>query len=241
MFEARDSDSLAFKECEKFLDEIYNGSKYSRLFGQFILTKMICHPVGFNCLNNIYLSGFLEKYIPEFQDIHLLNQDKKFGKNLWEHSLLCYTHVDEILLLFNLADLKRSIFNIDSEEVRKILYFGALLHDIGKVDDVSLHASIGASYAKDICLNFEEFVSVKNLNIIVPIVIHSHMRPLGYQRGENWSDNAIEKFIIDNYDKTISLITIILAAIDKYASSKNYIYLEPLIELFMRVYRYGFR
>ena len=52
---------------------------------------------------------------------------------------------------------------------------------------------------------------------------------------------GIEKFIIDNYDKTISLITIILAAIDKYASSKNYIYLEPLIELFMRVYRYGFR
>ena len=61
MFEARDSDSLAFKECEKFLDEIYNGSKYSRLFGQFILTKMICHPVSFNCLNNIYLSGFLNK------------------------------------------------------------------------------------------------------------------------------------------------------------------------------------
>ena len=127
---------------------------------------------------------------------------------------------------------------MDLEEARKILYFAALLHDIGKIEDVDTHNIVGASYSKDICLNFKPFINIKNLNIIVPILINLHMRPLGYQRGERWSNLAIEKFICDNYDKTTSLLTIILSTIDKYSSSKNYAYLETLIELFLSVYKF---
>ena len=237
LLESSKDDPISNLELNKFVDEIYSGSKYSRLFGQFIFCKLIFSNINYNCINTLYNKKLMEIYIPYFKDIHLIPQDKKYGKNLLEHTLLCYTSVLDISMLFNIKGLNSNIFNLDYNDVLKIMYFSALLHDIGKIDDIREHCLIGYGISKEISKYFSPFVDVIGFETIVPIIVKNHMRPFGIQRGEYWSDHAIKKFIIDCNDKTTAMLTVILSAVDKYASTKNVIFIEPLIKLFLRIYK----
>ncbi len=109
----------------------------------------------FNVLNVMLATGVLEKFIPEFTK--LLNKIQYNHYHLFpvdKHSIRCV----QIINSFkehnntNVARLYDSIF----KEVRNknVLYFVALLHDIGKSDPAKEHSKRGAKIAKSILKRF---------------------------------------------------------------------------------------
>ena len=89
--------------------------------------------------------------------------------------------------------------------------------------------------SKTFLQNCELFLNIDNFESIVSRIILLHMRPLGYQRDEIWSDKAVGKFIRDSYGKEVAILIVIFSAIDKYASTKNFFYLDKLVELCYRI------
>jgi len=109
----------------------------------------------FNVLNVMLATGILEKFIPEFTKIinkiqynhyHLFPVDK--------HSIRCLQVINGFKEEGNSATnhLYYSVF----KEVRNknVLYFAALLHDIGKSDPAKEHSKTGAKIARPILNRF---------------------------------------------------------------------------------------
>lgn len=109
----------------------------------------------FNVLNVMLATGILERIIPEFSAIvnkiqynhyHLFPVDK--------HSIRCV----QIINSFKRQDKpgKETLYRSVFKEVRNknILYFAALLHDIGKSDPAKEHSLRGAKIARPILKRF---------------------------------------------------------------------------------------
>ena len=109
----------------------------------------------FNVLNVMLATGILEKLIPEFSAIvskiqynhyHLFPVDK--------HSIRCVQIINSFKN--HRGSATKSLYYSVFKEVRNknILFFSALLHDIGKSDPAKEHSKTGAKTAKPI---FERF------------------------------------------------------------------------------------
>ena len=109
----------------------------------------------FNVLNVMLTTGILERFIPEFSAIvnkiqynhyHLFPVDK--------HSIRCV----QIINSFKGHDkpATNSLYRFVFKEVRNknLLYFAALLHDIGKSDPAKEHSMRGAKIARPILKRF---------------------------------------------------------------------------------------
>ncbi len=132
-------------------DEIKNNLAFIKIFKKIMSLSYW----EFNVLNVMLATGILEKLIPEFSALvnkiqynhyHLFPVDK--------HSIRCVQIINSFKDHSGSAtkSLYYSVFN----EVRNknILFFTALLHDIGKSDPAKEHSKTGAKIAKPI---FERF------------------------------------------------------------------------------------
>jgi hypothetical protein len=119
---------------------------------------------------------------------------------------------------------------------KEIIGASCILHDIGKVYDVNNHAKIGADIACKFYIKYNAFLKgrIDSCTDIYNVVLN-HMRPLGYQRGEQWSDLAVSKFIVDCGGTEQALLTVLLSMCDKYASTRNKKFLVKLEELCTRI------
>lgn len=200
-------------------------------YGAWLFYKLINMNLSYKCLRGMYYSGFISLFIPCLEESHLLIQDKRFGKNLAEHSLLTLLALDYVCKESMYCD----IFEYTLYDPVPVLSFSSLLHDIGKAYDMEKHELIGAEKAEEYGNLFASIVGNDFLGEHLYLIILNHMRPLGYQRGEKWSDEAIRKFIDDCNGKGIALMTIVVSMADKYASTQTFSHLVLLYDLFDKV------
>lgn len=201
-------------------------SKYSMAFGAYYLINKLGQVSSFDEMKGMIQSGFTGLYIPEMNsNLFKIPQEKQYGKTLGDHLIFTF-------LAYNNVWSDKYCGHINN----KVIGLACFLHDIGKVHDVNNHAKIGADIVCKFSLRYMGYFKNKidDCTDLYNIVLN-HMRPLGYQRGEKWSDSAVEKFIIDCGNKDVALSTVVLAMCDKFASTRNKSYLEPLEELCTRI------
>lgn len=110
----------------------------------------------FNVLNVMLTTGILAKFIPEFAQ--LLNKIQYNHYHLFpvdKHSIRCVQVINSFKEKSD--DLNQMLYSDVFKEVRNknLLYFVALLHDIGKSDPAKEHSQRGAKIARNILQRFE--------------------------------------------------------------------------------------
>ncbi|MBU1195577.1 MAG: [protein-PII] uridylyltransferase [Proteobacteria bacterium] len=134
------------------VDDIKNSSACIKIFKK-IMTLSYWE---FNVLNVMLSTGILEKFIPEFSK--LINKIQYNHYHLFpvdKHSVRCVQVVNSFKEHNDPG--QNTLYSSVFKEVRNknILYFAALLHDIGKSDPAKEHSRRGAKIARSILARFE--------------------------------------------------------------------------------------
>ncbi len=111
--------------------------------------RILCHPGTFNVLKEMLESGFLTAFLPEIKGVvHRIQYD---AYHLYPVDFHLLQTVEAVLRFAEAADdsLDKMIFRLYSEiQNRRLLFWAALLHDIGKGTSEGDHAEHGAVMAR---------------------------------------------------------------------------------------------
>ena len=238
--ECGNGDYVFKRKATQLVDEIYNSSIYSRWFGLWMLNQYLfkynLHSGNYSLIFGLYESKFLTKYFKDFEDIHKIGQMKKFGKNLLDHTILCMDSCFDILVftgfLFNSRDV--SICGLNTFEIYEVLRFCSMFHDIGKIEQDMNHEKYSAEIAEEYLKKIYPYGFPSTQDVAIGVIL-SHMKPHGYGRGEKWGNNAINNFVEGCGSKGIAQLSVLMAIIDKYASTRNFRECGFLIELYSKI------
>lgn len=235
-----------FESVCNFSGDVHSGiteaigiNEFSKAFGAYYFINSCLSINSFDHIQGMIKSGFLSLYIHEMNaSLFKIPQNKQYGKNLGDHLIFTLLAMNSVSSKMYMSKYKHTIEDIYSHIDLQVIGLACLLHDVGKVYDVNNHAKIGADIACKFSIQHVKFLD-KKIEACTDLynIILNHMRPLGYQRGEQWSDGAVKNFIVDCGGTSQALSTVFVAMCDKYASTRNLDFLERLIELCDRIIR----
>lgn len=181
-------------------------AEFSCAFEELFLSQ---DPV--NLIRNLKFSKRLFELFPELAPMNRIYQDKKANHCLFDHSLVVLAHT------YKKTQYKNTLM-------------AAFLHDYGKIftseTKFKAHDEIGVKKI----VPFLEKYGVKSEDIAeIKKMMRTHTRASQYQREQNWTDEAIKRFIRDTHPLTMEIIAI--AEADKKASHDYELYLKPYEDL----------